>query len=71
MYNFLPLVWTKASELSDFPGVNTPLNLIIIRINSADSIALKLIICSVIFLSDSSKSYNFEGILMENKVNYK
>ncbi len=26
MYNFLPLVRTKASELSDFPGVNTPLN---------------------------------------------
>ncbi len=25
MYHFLPLVWTKASGLSDFPGVNTPL----------------------------------------------
>ncbi len=24
MYHFLPLVRTKASELSDFPGVNTP-----------------------------------------------
>ncbi len=26
MYNFWPLVRTKASEPSDFPGVNTPLN---------------------------------------------
>ncbi len=25
MYTFLPLVRTKASELSNFPGVNTPL----------------------------------------------
>ncbi len=25
MYIFLPLVRTKASELLDFPGVNTPL----------------------------------------------
>ncbi len=28
MYNFLPFVRTKASELSDFPGVNTPLDIV-------------------------------------------
>ncbi len=42
-------------------------NSIFLRINSADSIALKLIVCAVIFFVRCQQIiYHFEGILMEN-----
>ncbi len=64
MNNYVVIILKKiksgkyATLLDDFALESSEnLNSIFLRINSADSIAFKLIICSVIFMSDANKSY--------------
>ncbi len=72
MNNYIVIILKKriggnyAPLLDDFSLESSEnLNSIFLRINSADSIAFKLIICSVIFLPIPT-NHHFEAILLEN-----